>query len=153
MPRVRLPDDLVAFLREGRQLEYDSTKCEAGSIKLVPLGQHKIGEVWVDPECHPLREQNPHAGQEGYYAVPAVNLVAEAEKYDPEYILLWLPRSRLYGTWDCDHWELRVFPGVTWTEIAASPLKYVNAQWYPEDVENEVLIPWPEYPFKKGMPF
>jgi hypothetical protein len=153
MPNVELPDDLIAFLREGRRLEYDAQKCEAGRLTLVPLGKHALGEVWVNPKIHPLAERDPHAGENGYYAVPAVNLIADCEGYDPESLLLWLPGSHVYGTWDCDHWELRVFPRVTWTQIASSPLQYINAQWSLDTVENEMPVPWPTYPFRAGRPF
>ncbi len=152
MGDIQLPNDLVAFLSEGRQLNYDTSKCEPGQIKLVPYGTYQLGEVWIKPDSHPAAAKNPHAGEKGYYAIPAINLVSQAKGYNPQFILLWLPESGEYGTWDCDHWELRVFPGVTWTDIAASPLKYINAQWYPDDVENEVLVPWPKYAFKKGRP-
>jgi hypothetical protein len=148
--KIELPEDLVAFLRAGKKLKYDHRKCEAGQITLIQHGRHKLGEVWIDAGS---QDGDPKAGKEGYYAIPAVNLVAEAEGYDPEFILLWLPESKVYGSWDCDHWELRVFPDTTWSDIARNPLKYVNAQWEPDEVESELLVPWPKYPFKKGQPF
>ncbi|MBA4148070.1 MAG: hypothetical protein H0X66_08120 [Verrucomicrobia bacterium] len=153
MSAIRLPDDLVTFLSKGLQLDYDGSKCEPGHIKLLAMGAHTVGEVWIEPDNDSLGDQNPHAGEDGYYAIPAVNLVAESEAYDPEFILLWLPEACLYGTWDSDHWDLRVFPGITWMQIAASPLKYVNAQWDPDSVDSKVFVPWPQYPFKKGRPF
>jgi len=149
---IVLPADLVVFLRDGRELTYDAGKCEAGQIRLVPLGEHTVGEVWVNPADKP-DGQDPHGGEEGYYAIPAINLVAECEGYQPEFILLWLPDSKLYGTWDCDHWILSVFLGVTWAGITQDPLKYINAQWYPNSVESEEVVPWPKYRFKKGRPF
>ena len=35
---VAVPDDLRAFLRGRKRLEYDASECEPGQIKLLPLG-------------------------------------------------------------------------------------------------------------------
>ncbi len=86
MTDIQLPSDLAAFLSEGQELDYDPSKCEPGQIKLVPYGTHQIGEVWSEPDSHPAAEKNPHAGESGYYAVPAVNPVSEAKGYNPHFI-------------------------------------------------------------------
>jgi hypothetical protein len=148
-----LPDDLQAFLRDGRQLEYDPSACEPGQVLLLPLGKHTLAEVWIDGKQLVGVADDPHAGNKGYYAVPAINLVGSCEAYDPEHVLLWLPEEGLYGTWDCDHWELCVFPRAAWTDIAADPLPYLNAQWYPSPAVAELFVPWPKYPFRSGRPF
>ena len=106
------------------------------------------------PTTRPAKDPqgDPHAGESGYYAIPAVNLVADAEGYEPEYILLWLPNEQAYGTWDTDHAELLVFPDVSWTDIAADPLPFVAAQW--DGPEPGVpFVPYPKYPYKPGRPF
>ncbi len=43
-----LPEDLVAFLRSGRRLEYDPTKCEAGVVTLLPAGVLKVELFPID---------------------------------------------------------------------------------------------------------
>jgi hypothetical protein len=149
---VAIPDDLRAFLRARKQLEYDASDCEPGQIKLLPLSKLKAGEVWVNARPKKKPQGDPNAGGDGYYAIPAVNLVADAEDYDPEFILLWLPDEQLYGTWDSDHAELFVFPDVTWLDIAADPLPYVNAQWDGPD-ESTRLVPYPKYPYRSGRPY
>jgi hypothetical protein len=151
--KVTLPKDLTEFLTHDLPLKYNARKCECGQVTLVPLGKHLIGEVWVDPDNSKFPTQSPHAGKTGYYAIPAINLIATCEAYDPEFILLWLPESEMYGCWDCDHWELLVFPKATWSNIAGDPLQYINAQWHPQTQVSEILVPWPKYPFKKGRPF
>ena len=155
---VELPDDLTEFLRSGKQLEYDIGQTECGRVTLLPVGEHVLGEVWVDSENHPYAYTDPHFGEKGYYPIPAVGLVATCEYFDPcLFILLWLPDWGLYGTWDDDHWELRAFPNVGWTQIAGNPLPYINVMWYPGKVENELFVPWlshpHRYPFKSGWPF
>lgn len=150
MSDLKLPQDLVGFLNSGQQLSCDYARCEAGLVGLKRLDQLSLGEVWIEPGG----ADDPHMDEEGYYAVPAVSLTGECRTYEPEYILLWLPDMGAYGTWDNDHWVLQVFPGVTWTDIAADPLKYINAQWaYPDAVAAEVVKPYPMFPFKKGCPF
>ena len=149
---VTIPDDLRAFLRGRKQLQYDASECEPGQIKLLPLSKLKLGEVWINASDKKKRGGDPHAGEDGHYAIPAVNLIAEAEEYEPDFILLWLPGEESYGTWDCDHAELLVFPGVTWDDIAADPLPYVASQW--DGLESAVpLLPYPKYPYRPGRPY
>jgi hypothetical protein len=145
---VVVPDDLKAFLSAGKQLQYDPRGCEPGLIKLLPLDKLVLGEVRVAALAAAAEQGDPHAWQRGYYVIPAVNLVAEADGYDPEFILLWLPEDDAYGTWDNEHYELLVFPGVTWSEIAANPLPYIGAQW--DGPEPGIpFAPHPKYPFQQ----
>jgi hypothetical protein len=149
---VDVPEDLRAFLVARKQLRYDASECEPGRIKLLPLSKLAVGEVWVNTRPADAPQRDPHAGEDGHYAIPAFNLVAQAEDYDPDYILLWLPTEGLYGTWDSDHAELLVFPGVTWSDIAADPLPYIAAQW--DGPEPGVLfIPYPKHPYRPGRPY
>ena len=149
---VAVSDDLRTFLRGRKQLEYDANECKPGQIKLLPFSKLKVGGVWMNTRPKKKPQGDPHAGEDGHYAIPAVNLVAVAEDYDPEYILLWLPGEGLYGTWDGDHAELLVFPGITWTDIAADPLPYIAAQW--DGPEPGVpFVPYPKYPYRPGHPY
>jgi len=150
---LNLPQDLITFLQTNKTLKYDPVECEAGLITLFPVSELTLGEVYIDSEASPLIKTDPRAGEKGYYSVPAVNLVADCEGYDPEGILIWLPEQELFGTWDCDHWDVRVFADVKWTDIVNDPVKYINAQWSPDRVDNEYLIPWPKYSFYKGRPW
>ncbi|WP_020472845.1 hypothetical protein [Zavarzinella formosa] len=149
---VAVPEDLQAFLRNRKKLKYDTSECEPGQIKLLPLSKLKVGMVWINTCPKKKPQGDPHAGEDGHYAIPAVDLVADAEGYDPQFILLWLPTEEQYGTWDSDHAELFVFPGVTWTDIAADPLPYVNAQWDGPD-ESTRVTPYPKYPYRPGRPY
>lgn len=91
MDEKLFPHDLVTYLKGGKQLKYDADECEPGQIILLPFDELMLGEVYIDSEESPIAENDPHAGEEGYYSVPAVNLVADCEGYDPEGILIWLP--------------------------------------------------------------
>src|SRR5262249_59832368 len=96
---------------------------------------------------------DPKAGERGYYAIPAVSLSGECKHYDPDFILLWLPREKLFGTWDNDHWVLKVFREANWADIVASPGGYINSQWDADDKVGSQFVPWPQYEFKSGRPF
>jgi hypothetical protein len=149
MEDLRLPDALIAFLMAGRQLEYESSTAEPGRITLKPLENLYLGSLDVDSRESPLADSDPRVGQEGYYAVPAVDLIASADgEYPAEGILIWLPDSQVFGTWDCDHADLRVFPGVTWSTIVRNPVPYINAQWRPDQIPNEFFVPWPDCDFR-----
>jgi hypothetical protein len=94
--------------------------------------------------------------------VPAVNLVATCEHHDPHGILIWIPEEHMFGTWDCDHHVLQVLvarhvrgdsaymEGATWSDIAADPARYLNAQWRMDATTSKVLVPWPKYPWHSG---
>jgi hypothetical protein len=144
MQTFNLPKETVEFLQEGRQLEYDHSRIEAGEVKLKRLDELTLGEVWIDNEL----PGDPHAGEDGSYIVPAVSLTGECQHYLPEFILLWLPHEKLFGAWDCDHGVLKVFRNTSWSEIVANPAPYLNAQWDVYDKLGTEFVPWPQYEFR-----
>jgi hypothetical protein len=159
---MRLPADLVEFLAAGGSLEYDEADAEPGMLVFRRLDELSLGEVYVEStetahdESHdePGAGEDPHIDDYGYYVIPAVDLVASCTvDYPPEGLLAWLTDRSCYATWDSGHLDLQLFPGVTWTEIAASPLRYVNAQWS-SDPPGYYLAPWLHgYPYKPGSPW
>ena len=150
MRDLKLPKELTLFLKSGKQLDYDSIGCEPGLIRLLGHDELKSMLLWVSCETATFSEEDPNHGNGGCYSVPGVNLVAECEGYDPEGILMWLPDTTQFGSFDCDHAILHVFPGATWADIAADPVPYVNCQWAPDDISNEIYKPWPRHAFREG---
>lgn len=148
-----LPKELRDFLQSGKQLDYDQSKCEPGKITLKKLKDLKADEVWIDSEESPIAEKDPNKGKEGYYTVPAVSLIEDCEGYEPDFILLWLPNENLFGTWDCDHLDLKIFLKATWNDIVKNPLPYINAQWEADSNISRYFVPYPKYEFKLGKPF
>jgi hypothetical protein len=152
MADLNLPEDLIAFLRSCKQLEYDPTKCEAGAVTLLPLGQLKVELFPMDCQGSNLEEEDPHRGELGCYLVDGVNLVAGCTGgYNPVGLLLWLTREGRYGTWsDGDYPCIGVFgPLINWSRIAEAPAQHINAQWaFVEDsAPASSLVPWPRYPY------
>jgi len=104
----------------------------------------------------PGAEEDPHIDDEepGFYVIPAVDLVASCTgDYPPEGLIAWIPDLEMYATWDSSHLDILVFGNATWTDIAASPLRYVNAQWS-EDRPGYYLAPWLHgYEYRPGSPW
>jgi hypothetical protein len=148
VPHLDLPDDLVAFLKEGRQL-INEARCSAGQVVLLPLEMLKCELFGVSTQSSAIEKDDPHHGENGCYMVVGVNLVAACDGYDPEGILMWLPWDRRYGTWDSSHLGIHVFSAeTTWTTIAAAPAKHINAQlgnW----TREQTLVPWPRHVYSK----
>lgn len=151
MGDLNLPADLVEFLSHGKRLEYDPAACEAGDITLVLLGELKLERFPVETGRLPVYTQDPHYPGLNSYLVLGVNLVASCVCYEPSGLLLWLPIEQRYGIWDSSHCGIRVFgPEVTWSRIAESPARHINAGWTgmdPTAPPMEDLIPWPGHPY------
>jgi hypothetical protein len=78
--------------------------------------------------------------------------LADVEGFEPTGILLWIPALRSFGSWDNDHWDLILFRGAAWEDIAADPTPYLNAQWESDD--NDYLRPWGHgFKWSSGRPF
>jgi hypothetical protein len=132
MTALNLPEDLRSFLAAGTALEYDAGCSRAGAVTLFPLDRLMVRTLKTRlSESSEVAEEDPHAGEKGYYLVPAVSLVASCQRYRPAGLLLWLPEMGLYGSWDDDHRTLWVFPDLTWAEIVAGPVPFLNACWEP----------------------
>jgi hypothetical protein len=156
MMSTRLPDDLKTFLAAGRSLEYDPKQCECGAITLLRARQLRLRPftIFTDEMQHIYGD--PRRGK-GCYLVPAVNLVATCQSYDPYGILIWIPKERMFGSWDCDHHVIQVLvarhvrdnrsfiEAATWTDIVQAPARYLNAQWRLDALASKVLVPWPKY--------
>jgi hypothetical protein len=145
MADLNLPDDLFAFLQNGKQLEYDPATCEAGAITFLPVDRLRIEFFPMISES----PEDPHAGESGCYLVKGVSLIASCDNYDPTGLLLWLPLDERYGLWDGEHGTLFVFgPDVDWSEIARDLPRHINAEWSVEGSAAVTdLIPWPRHSY------
>jgi hypothetical protein len=152
----KLPPELIQFLRNREQLQYDPEPCEAGAITLHPLTQLKLERFPVETSGSDDFEQDPHYPEVNSYLVPGINLVASCTgDYDPEGLLLWLPVEKRYGVWDPSHCAITMFgPEVTWDQIVAAPAAHINAGWWEMDGESPpvtFLVPWPNHPYSDAQ--
>lgn len=129
MNDIKIPQELENFLKDKKELEYDFLSSEPWKIALKAYEELKIEEIWVDSEWSPIYNEDPNKDKRWYYSIPAISLVGSCEYYEPDFILLWLPSEKLFWTWDCDHWDLRVFLNTSWSDIVKNPLPYINSQW------------------------
>ena len=61
--------------------------------------------------------------------------------------MCWIVALKRLGCVDPEHGDVVTFPDVTWTELAANPLPYLDAQWGGNEIGVRVL-PWLHFPFK-----
>lgn len=148
-----LPKETIAYLKAGKQFHYNPSQCEAGSVKLKTYSELETSEIWVNSYQSPIFDDDPHAGEDGYYIVQSVDLVSECEAYGAEGILIWLPDYQMFGQWDCDHWDVVIFPETKWEDIVADPAIYLGAQWEANSKVGQYLKPWDKCEFKLGRPF
>ena len=87
MNDYNLPKDLEIFLRSGKQLDYDAEVTETGEIGLKSLSDIEPGVVWVTSKISPLIDDAPHAGEIGYYKVPAISLTSTLTKRIPDMLI------------------------------------------------------------------
>lgn len=150
-----LPDDLVAFLGAGRQLDYDPKDCEAGRVILGGLSDVKAGKAWIDPsELCNYSVWNPHDGNNDcYYQVPCVSLTIKAGAYSPRGILVWIPQIKLFATCDTGHGVVWVFPRTSWSQIVERRAVFLGAQWNPDPEVQALLVPWGVFALVQGNPY
>lgn len=152
-PAMNLPKDFQDFIQSRQELDYEPTLCEAGRVTLVPYSQLELQLFPVDCQDSEVSGDDPHKGELGSYLVTAVNLTQTAEKYDGEGLLLWLPKEKQFGTWDCSHPFIMVFEvEASWSMIIQDPVKYLNAQWsdgFLDSAEVTPLKPWIHHKYSK----
>lgn len=148
--KLGLPEDCLAFLRAGRQLEFDPRKTEIGPVRLKPLAHLRFDMLTVTTKGTPLERKDPHRLEKGYYSLKVVDLIDECDAYRPEGLLAWFCDYGVFGSWDDDHHTALVFPNASWTQIAADPVKYLDAQWNPGRKNAKYLEPWKHCTFKDG---
>ncbi|UWX55747.1 hypothetical protein NYZ99_04805 [Maribacter litopenaei] len=138
-----LPKDLTEFLKAKSELIYDHKTVEPDFVGIIDFDKLELGKVWIEGNI----------SGKSYYEIPAINLTDQCEHYDPEYILLYLPNEKLYGTWDSDHWKLYVFPNTNWTDITKNPAEFINQQWNPKKEIGIEFDPKTNYKMINGWPF
>ena len=135
--------DLTEFLKSKSELIYDQKTVEPDFVGIIDFDKLELGKVWIEG----------NVSGKSYYEIPAINLTDKCEHYDPEYILLYLPNEKLYGTWDSDHWTLYVFPNISWTDITKNPAEFINQQWNPKKEIGIEFDPKADYKMINGWPF
>ena len=141
-----LPDDLIRFLRVGRQLEYDASKCEAGRIELKNYDELSVSKVDVEPN-YSLSVDDPYLDLEGHYQVEIIDLVKKCDSYSWEGLLCWFPALAGFGNvYGYD--GIVILLEANWSQIVAKPSPHLEANWHWEEVPCKRVFSWLHFPFK-----
>ena len=138
---MHIPQDLHDFLSKPENRQMTLSEGEVRQLtffvpnELTPqkfvvdsFELHLNGLLKIDPN-----EQREYQG---------FSLVRECKSYSPNGIFVWFSEFDAYGSWDCDHLRIIIYPGVTWTDIIREPTWYINGQWYPDRVKHKEVNPW-----------
>ena len=131
MSHDELPSDLVEFLAGDRQLNYDPSDCEIGKFAFHSLGDVRSIQLRLSVQGDEWIDDDPHGGN-GHYVVDAYDLIRSSDDYDPVGLFVWIPQLSAFGSFDCDHESLVMYPGLAWPQFAADPVRYINAAWGPD---------------------
>jgi hypothetical protein len=100
----------------------------AANLKLIDL------EFWADEEHIKITKSffnnDPNKGNdEKLYQVQAIDLIRENDLYQSEGLLIWIPKLKIFGTFDAEHNNLVVFPDAKVKDIQKNFGIYIMAQW------------------------
>lgn len=141
MVRPSIPDDLHQYLRDNPNARLQLGEGEIQELTLFSLEELATKAFDVDT-CDYYLNGELEEDLELSYEFEGVDLVKNCDAYDPLGILIWFPALGAYGSWDCDHHTIMIYPGKSWSEIMQAPTWYFNGQWNPENVAHEHLKPW-----------
>ena len=142
---MQLPDGVVEYLQSHRTFEYDVEESELGAITL--RRPDDLSESVIQLQIGRQKAaQDPYAGIDGRYQVTSVDIVADAEEFDPIGLLAWLPTISSFACIDAEHGTILSFGTADFQEIVANPLLFLESQWGPPAV-GQYILPWEHFAF------
>lgn len=142
-----LPKDLLAFIESTHEIELQFPKsriffAEVRKVQFLSIEELRLEEFEVN-----TWEYYHNHGEEGEdpdltYKFNAVSLLKTTDGYEPSGVLVYIPLLRQYGTVDTDHALAYTFPHCGWGTIEPNLPSYINAMWYPDEVDMALLRPW-----------
>ena len=141
-----IPRDLHDFLSRPENRQVSLAGGEVRQIELCPPEELRLQKFMVDGNelflNGPLDfDPGETREYEGY------SLVKRCNDYDPDGVLVWFPEFNAFGTADCDHGRILLYPGISWSQICREPTWYYNGQWYPDRVSHSEVNPWYRKPW------
>ena len=146
MDEFQLPADFLNFLSGDRLLDFSEKYCHLGKITWNNKEVLQRETFLFQSYGSDLEKIDPQGTDGGFYLVPAISLIAETSNYPPHFLFSWLPTENCFASGDEEHGHLWIFPNVSWQEITANPIPYLEAQWDGSDGVGQLLCPWPKYP-------
>jgi hypothetical protein len=138
---MSIPQDLLDYLSRPGNRKVTLTEGEVRQIELCSPDELHIQKFSVDGNelfVDGLLTFDPHETRQ-YDGYP---LVKHCNDYSPQGVLVWFPEFRAFGTADCGHGRILLYPGTSWSQICREPTWYYNGQWYPERVPHQEVNPW-----------
>jgi hypothetical protein len=142
-----IPEGLVQFLEKYSQKRIECNPSIKGKVEIewfttYPPKALKISSFKIDTYEYHLNHDEPGEDPELKYEITGIDLISSCDDYYPEGILIYFPQFSEFGSWDCDHGIITMYPDAQWEKIRANLFNYVNGQWYPERVNHYLLRPW-----------
>lgn len=160
LKRLKVPEDLLAYLREGKNLEKInlSPQSELGWLKLSSVAELHATTVIVCPDQYDSNyddgPRDPNTDTSGKYTITVVDILNDCPDYDSRGVLFWMPELEMFGTADVCHGVVYLFKNKSWMDIVSNIEIYVNYQWDPVLDDNivgiyDVCHPWERWEFKE----
>ncbi len=154
-PIDQLPVELEQELRAAAAIEPKRISLEARfadgrgnqPVTVYLPNEIQLVRLWLYLPEYCENWSDPFPSSDVYYGVDVVDLLETVPSYDPTGVLCWIPALNRFGTYDSSHCVMHSFPGATWTMIRESSARYVNAQWFPDRVDCELVRPWDDESF------
>jgi hypothetical protein len=152
-----IPNKLSEFLsaHAGQRIEFNrktEPDMEVDNVEFFKPTDLKLSKFTIYTHEYHLNYGEPGEDPELEYEVEGIDLIRDCNDYDPEGILIYFPEFHEFGSWDCDHLIIIMFPNVEWPTIEANLSRYVNAQWYSHLVDQYLLRPWADRRCKNIKP-
>ncbi|TGK13635.1 TPR end-of-group domain-containing protein [Leptospira kmetyi] len=148
--RFQLPEDAIKGLLT--KTFFDSKiagRLRLGGESLCPIQLTFLNET---KDREKLRKE-PKQKHRGRYVCEALSL-ADCDYNDEGIfdgqIFVWIPSLRSFASWDAEHEQSFLFPGIGWAEISKDPVRYLCSQWQPiEEGKNiwDLFELWNEFPY------
>jgi hypothetical protein len=143
---IGLPDDLVRFLADGQELQYDPVGTSVGAVALKTLQELSPSLIKTYPRRQDIID-DPFRWLSGRYQVEIVDLIAQSDEYDPQGLLCWIVGLEAFGSVDSEHGSVTIFPDADWSAIVGEPLAYLEELWGPTRERSQMVLPWLMFPF------
>ncbi len=142
-----IPTELREFLssRSGERILFDRNRqpdMEIDTVEFFAPSDLKVSEFRIATYEYYLNHGEVGDDPELEYRIEGVDLIGACNDYDPEGILVYFPTLCEFGSWDCDHLTIAMYPNVDWATIEANLSRYVNGQWYSRLADQYLLRPW-----------
>jgi len=142
-----IPKGLVEFLEKHSKKRMECDPAIKGKVEIDWFTTFSSEELCIstfkiDTSEYYLNYDEPGDDPELIYEITGIDLIKGCEGYDPEGILIYFPQFSEFGSWDCDHMIITMYPKASWETISANLFDYVNGQWYPDRVNHYLLRPW-----------